>query len=96
MLEVKTPFRHSGSSLYLAGGVIGGVNIGSHTKIKYENNKEKEKRNFNINPFKYDLTGRIGFGDFCIFVNYSMTSLFKIDKGPELYPLTVGISFPNI
>lgn len=96
MLELKTSLKQGGKNLYLAGGVIGGLNIGSHTKIKYNKDKEKERRNFNINPFKYELTGRIGFGDFCIFANYSMTSLFRDGKGPELYPLTIGISFPNI
>ena len=96
MLEVKTPLRMGGSKLYLAGGVIGGLNIGSHTKYKYKNDKEKNKGNFYLNTFKYDLTGRIGFGDFCVFVNYSMTPLFEDGHGPELYPLMFGISFPNI
>ena len=96
MLEVKTPLRMGSSRLYLAGGVIGGLNIGSHTKYKYRHDKEKFKSNFHINPFKYDITGRIGFGDFCIFANYSLSPLFKDGKGPELYPLMVGISFPNI
>ena len=96
MLEVKTPLRMGSSRLYLAGGVIGGLNIGSHTKYKYRHDKEKFKSNFNINPFKYDITGRIGFGDLCIFANYSLSPLFKDGKGPELYPLMVGISFPNI
>ncbi|HKJ78103.1 MAG TPA: hypothetical protein VKA10_01155, partial [Prolixibacteraceae bacterium] len=96
MLEVKTPLRMGSSHLYLAGGVIGGINIGSHTKFKYKNDKEKDKSNFNINSFKYDLTGRIGFGDFCIFVNYSMVPLFENGGGPELYPVTFGFSFPNI
>ena len=96
MLEVKTPLRMGGSKLYLAGGVIGGLNIGSHTKYKYKNDKEKNKGNFYLNTFKYDLTGRIGFGDFCVFVNYSMTPLFEDGRGPELYPIMFGISFPNI
>lgn len=96
MLEVKTPLRMGGSHLYLAGGVIGGLNIGSHTKFKYKNDKEKDKSNFNINTFKYDLTGRIGFGDFCVFVNYGMVPLFEKGGGPELYPVTFGFSFPNI
>ena len=96
MLEVKTPLRMGGSRLSLSGGVIGGLNIGSHTKIKYKNDKEKDKSNFNINSFKYDLTGRIGFGDFTVFVNYSMTPLFETGGGPELYPVTFGFSFPNI
>lgn len=96
MLEVKTPLRMGSSRLYLAGGVIGGLNIGSHTKYKFEGGKEKVRSNFNLSQFKYDLTGRIGFGDFCVFVNYGMTPLFKEGKGPELHPVTIGISFPNI
>lgn len=96
ILEVKTPLRMGHSRLYLAGGVVGGVNIGSHTKYKYRNDKEKVRSNFNLNQFKYDLTGRIGFGDFCIFVNYGMTPLFKNGRGPELVPVTFGFSFPNI
>lgn len=96
MLELKTPLRMGSSRLYLAAGVIGGVNIGSHTKYKYPNDKEKSRSNFNLNPFKYDLTGRIGFGDFCVFVNYGMTPMFKENLGPELHPVTFGFSFPNI
>ena len=96
MLEIKTPLRAGGSKLYLAGGVIGGLNIGSHTKIKYKNDKDKTKSNYHFNPFKYELTGRIGFGDFCLFANYSLSPLFKDGKGPEMYPLTIGFSFPNI
>lgn len=96
MLEIKTPLRMGSSRLYLAAGIIGGVNIGSHTKYKYKNDKEKSKSNYNLNPFKYDITWRIGFGDFCVFANYSMTPLFKDSKGPGLHPLMVGISFPNI
>lgn len=96
ILEVKTPLRMGNSRLYLAGGVIGGLNIGSHTKFKYKGDKEKLRSNFNLNSFKYDLTGRIGFGDFCVFVNYGMTPLFKTNRGPELQPVTFGFSFPNI
>ena len=67
IIEIKTPLRMGGSRLYLAGGIIGGLNIGSHTKYKYRRDKEKYRSNFNLNPFKYELTGRIGFGDFCVF-----------------------------
>jgi len=96
MLEWKTPLRMGGSKLYIAGGAIGGLHLGSHTKYKYDGNKEKARGNFNLTQFKCDLTGRIGFGDFCVFVNYGITPLFKDKKGPELYPMMVGISFPNI
>lgn len=45
---------------------------------------------------RFDLTARVNFGDLGLFVNYSLTPLFKDGKGPELYPMMVGISFPNI
>ena len=96
MFEVKTPLRMGSSRLYLAGGVIGSLHLGSHTKYKYNGNKEKSRSNFNINQFSWDITGKIGFGDFCVFANYSMMPLFQDGKGPELYPLMIGISFPNI
>ncbi len=97
ILEIKTPLRMGSSHLYIAGGAIGGLYIGSHTKYKYHNkNKEKYKSNFHINQWKYDLTARLGFGDVCVFANYSMTSIFKNGKGPEIHPLMIGVSFPNI
>lgn len=93
LLEIKTPLKMNNSNLYLAGGVIGGLYLGSHTKYKYyKGDKEKNKSSYYINPWKYEITGRIGFGDMCIFVNYSMTSLFKDGQGPEGFPLMIGIS----
>ena len=96
-LEVKTPLRMGGSHLSLGAGVIGGLYLGSHTKIKnYDGYKDKTQSNFHISQWKYDITGRIGFGDICVFVNYGMTSIFKDGKGPQIYPVQFGISFPNI
>lgn len=97
LLEVKTPLRMGGSRLSLSAGAIGSLYLGSHTKYKfYESGKVKTQGNYHINQWKYELTGRIHFGDFSVFANYSMTPLFETGHGPELHPLTVGISFPNI
>lgn len=97
MFEVKTPLRMGGSRLSISAGAIGSLYIGSHTKYKYHDRaKVKIKGNYHINQWKYDLTGRIHFGDFTVFGNYSMTPLFKDAKGPEIHPLMIGINFPNI
>ena len=97
ILEVYTPLKLNNKHLTLAAGVIGGLNIGNHTKVKYDDHsKDKIRSNFNVNQFKYELTGRLGLGELCLFANYSMTPLFKEGKGPELYPLVIGISFPNV
>lgn len=52
-----------------------------------------EYDDFYMNPFKFDATVRIGWGVINLFANYSVNTLFKKDKGPELYPWTVGITF---
>ena len=97
MFEVKTPLRMGSSRLSLSAGAIGSLYIGAHTKYKYyDKAKVKIRGNYHINQWKYDLTGRIHFGDFTVFANYSMTSVFKNNLGPEIYPLLVGIQFPNI
>ena len=97
MFEVKTPLRMGSSRLSLSAGAIGSLYIGAHSKYKYyDRAKVKIKGNYHINQWKYDLTGRIHFGDFTVFANYSMTSLFRDSKGPEIHPLLIGISFPNI
>ena len=97
LLEVKTPLRMGSSRLSISAGAIGSLYIGSHTKYKYyDKAKVKTQGNYNINQWKYDLTGRLRFGDFTVFANYSMTSLFENGQGPEIHPLMVGIAFPNI
>lgn len=97
LLEVKTPLRMGGSNLSISAGAIGSLYIGSHTKYKYyDKAKVKTQGNYNINQWKYDLTGRLHFGDFTVFANYSMTSLFEKNQGPEIHPLLIGIAFPNI
>jgi len=96
ILEIATPLKLNHQRMTIAGGVIGGINIGSHTKVKYHGSKEKDRSNFYLNPLKYELTGRLGLGEFCLFANYSMTPLFREGKGPGFNPLTIGISFPNV
>ena len=87
---------------YIAVGVIGGVKLGSHTKIKFkDNDKEKDYDDFYIRPFKADATVRLGLGICKIWGTYSLTPLFEKDK---LYdsannefvtktPIAVGLSF---
>jgi hypothetical protein len=52
----------------------------------------KNRDDFHLHPFKMDATARIGWGWINLFGTYSLTSLFKEDKYPELYPFTAGIT----
>ncbi len=57
--------------------------------------KAKNFDDFYLNPFKWDATVRVGWGFINLFATYSVNTMFKKDKGPELYPWTVGITFVN-
>ncbi len=59
----------------------------SDYKIKY-----KEYKHHDIEKLRYGPTLRIGYKWIDIFTYYSMTSLFKKDKGPQMYPVSVGFT----
>jgi hypothetical protein len=91
LMEFQVPVNHHDGRLFVNAGVVGGVNIGSHTKVKYGDTKDKDHSNFSINPFKYAATARIGYKDISLFATYNLNPLFKDGKGPELTPFTIGI-----
>ena len=93
LLEFQIPVNNNEGRLYVNGGVIGGVKIGSHTKVKHGDTKDKDHKGFFINSFKYEATARVGYKGFGLFANYSLNPLFENGKGPKLTPFTVGISF---
>lgn len=93
LLEFQIPVNQNEGRLFVNAGIIGGVKIGSHTKVKHGNVKDKDRNGFNLNPFKYSATARIGYKDVSLFANYSLTPLFETGKGPGLTPFTIGISF---
>jgi len=83
--------------IHLTAGVVGGLRIGTHTKQVFDlngnENKEKQREDFHLSPFQYGLTARLGYNGVGVFVNYSLSSLFKDGEGPELYPWSAGLSF---
>ncbi len=93
LLEFQIPVNQNEGRLFVNTGLVGGVKIGSHTKVKYGDTKDKDRSGFNLNSFKYSATARIGYKDISLFANYSLTPLFQSGKGPELTPFTIGISF---
>jgi hypothetical protein len=89
-------FGGSGNErMHVTAGVIGGLKIGSSTKIVYREDgkkqKDKVRDDFNLSPFRYGLTARVGIDDLSIYANYYLTPLFEENKGPELYPVAAGL-----
>ena len=96
LLEVQIGPEKRSKRIHLAGGVIGGLKLGSHTKIVYRDEgkkkKLKDRDDFNINPLRYGFTLRVGYRNASIYGIYYPTPFFEKDKGPELYPFNVGLS----
>lgn len=97
LLELQLPHSAPASKrFHVSAGVIGGLKLGSHSKsIFYLDNKKqkiKVRDDFNINALRYGFTARIGYHGLNLFANYYPTPFFETGKGPELYPVAVGLT----
>ncbi|MEP7265634.1 MAG: DUF2807 domain-containing protein [Bacteroidota bacterium] len=82
-------------SFHFATGMLFSYKYNSHLKLVYDENGDKQKTKrrdeFNIEPFRYDATIRIGYRNYTLFGTYAMSTLFKDKRGPSLHPFTAGI-----
>ena len=97
ILEIQLPGSAKNSKrIHISAGVIGGLKLGSHSKVEYYSNGKLQtdivEDDFNIRSLRYAFTGRIGYGSLSVFANYYATSFFEQGKGPELFPIAVGLS----
>jgi hypothetical protein len=96
ILEIQFPGVTRDKRIFLSAGIVTGIKLGSHTKVVYkgESGKNKDKNNddFNINPFRYGITARIGYGNLNLFGDYYFSPMFVKNKGPELHPFTLGLA----
>jgi hypothetical protein len=93
LLEFQFPGTNKSDRAYISVGVIGGVKVGSHTKVEYKDQKDKLRDDFNLSPLRYAYTARIGFKDLNVYGNYYPVALFETGKGPQLYPFDLGLSW---
>jgi hypothetical protein len=97
LIEFNTNNKDDARSFHFAGGVTLGYNV-FRNRLKQEYNldgqdhERKLKDDFNINPFRYSLTARVGYGNCSLFANYALNTLFKEGKGPSVYPFSAGVS----
>jgi len=99
MIEYQTNRYSKKNSFHIGAGIETGLRIGSHTKLVYQDDgrkkKDKDPGDYHLNPFKYDLMVRVGWGKFNLYGNYSLNTLFKNNRGPELYPFALGITLAS-
>ena len=94
LLEIQLGSSNLDKRLSIAGGVIGGLKLGAHTKYKTNNDKNKNKDDFYLQTFRYGFTARVNYGNIGLYFNYYDTPLFIKGKGPaELHPFASGLVF---
>jgi hypothetical protein len=95
LVEFQIPIRNYANRLYFSTGVTGSRRLESHTKIKYEkdgkNEKLKAPGNYSVRDYKVAATIRIGYRWVNLFATYDIFPLFEDEKGPVMYPYSLGI-----
>lgn len=82
--------------IHLAGGVIAGLKMYSATKVKVSETggtrASKDYSDYYLTPFRYGVTARAGYKLVKVYFNYYLTPLFLDTRGPELYPVALGLA----
>lgn len=93
LMEFQVPSGHK--RFYVSAGVIGGVKLGSHTKVVYQDGgqkqKDKNRNDYNLATLRYGFHARVGYKFINLYATYYPVALFEKDKGPEVYPFNVGL-----
>lgn len=62
------------------------------TGVSPNDPKEHHYGDWFLQPFKFEATARIGWNFLNFWTNFSMNTMFRKDRGPELYPWSAGIT----
>lgn len=97
LLEFQIPLNHRRNRLFFSAGVVGKFRVHTHSKIKYEkaNGKKESKKgygNFYFNEIQTCYHLRMGYRFVQLFAEVNAYSMFKSNKGPDVRPVTLGIS----
>jgi hypothetical protein len=83
-------------SFHIAAGVVLGYNYTQKSKTRYKieggDFENVTKGDFALDTFKHAATVRLGYGKINVFATYQLNNMFKKGAGPELFPVTAGIT----
>jgi hypothetical protein len=96
LAEFQVPIKNYENRMYISTGLIGLIRLETHTKVVYRHDGKNEKLwtpgNYSVRDFKAAATIRIGYRWINLFATYDIFPLFLDEKGPVLYPYSVGFS----
>lgn len=97
MLSFQTKPGHEKGNFHIALGGFAGLFIGASTKQKSEEmGKVILKDDFNLEPLRYGLTARIGYGNLELYSTYTLSPLFKESEGPSFNNINFGIALTGM
>lgn len=95
LVEFQVPVKDKVNRLYCSAGINVGRRLTSHTKVKYHMDGKKEKLkapgDYAIRGFKFAAIVRVGYQRVSLFAAYDLMPLFEDQRGPVLYPISIGI-----
>ena len=96
LFELQVPSSHPFNRFYISCGPYCGFKIGGHTKLVYKENgnrvKDKDSDDINLTPFQYGAMVRVGYRFINLYATCNFSTLYVGNRGPELYPFTIGLS----
>ncbi|WP_430812384.1 MULTISPECIES: porin family protein [unclassified Carboxylicivirga] len=96
LFEWQVPAAEPFHRFYVSAGPYCGFKLGGHTKMVYkaagERIKDKSKDNINLTPFQYGAMVRIGYRFINLYATYNFSTFYTNNRGPELYPFSIGLS----
>lgn len=96
LFEYQFPSSEPFHRFYISAGPYCGFKIGGHTKLVYKENgnrtKDKGKDDINLTPFQYGAMVRVGYRFINLYASYNFSTFYTENRGPELYPFTIGLS----
>ena len=83
-------------NLFFSAGAVGSVKTWSSSRIEYydedgKKRKRKAGKGMTLRPLTVDFLAQAGTRNWGIYAKYSPISIFEHNKGPELYPYSIGI-----
>ncbi|KAA6323320.1 hypothetical protein EZS27_027227 [termite gut metagenome] len=94
VLEWQKYSKYHGPIFISAGGEAE-IRWSVKSKVKYGGNKRENTlgKDLNVNPIGVNLLAQVGYGSLGFYTRYSMIQLFEKNKGPELYPFSMGVAW---
>lgn len=89
-IEWQTKF--GSSRAFIAAGPEVEWRVGIKSRAKYDGGKHTLSDKLNTHPLGVNLLLQAGYGWFGFNARFALTSFFEKDKGPEVYPASLGVA----